>query len=649
MSNTREAGSWWSQMFNNTGYQELPTTTVKDKAETTSQYTPRRCLRLSTRGIFLVLAAILLVPTFLALAALEGRQYLSDGTGDVFEVTGGQVAVPKATPGVVPDLVKGSSPAADIPDIPGDPLDIPDSLDVLDEPEVPVDPEAPAIPTSPEDPDAATVLDPETAPDAVDGLDAPEAPVVPSIPVMAKPPKMPQQVSNRRLIILLPANAPGVNLCKAMVTAIALGYPTPIILNWGKSGSHLAKIAGVLDYLDWSVRLKSNHKDHLNPEDLIMVADSSDSWFQLPPSVLIQRYHDLNAEANERLQKQWTGSGPCPMKQTIMVSAQKRCWPSPQSGSELHCTELPESPLREDLYGPDTDADPEMRMVDVRPRYINSGAFIGPVGDMRRYFRRAQDRYTAKKAIQGNHFYSDQGFFGEIWGEQEIWRTWRRELGDNIDINLNASVMVRDQFEYHVGLDYYQTISIPTVFEEDDGDIVSLNNQTMIAARSAELEIEPVRLTQVPPEIANATNPIGRVVSAEQRRSLDWGDMNVYADFFTTAIPVNIHHNAHINNLKGRRIWWWPRMWFFPYLRDLVTAQLKQRRQQPLHRIQTPEDGKIVYWGLEKYKEIRRFMDLRRELVTSDFDGICMSKWAKKEKQNWWDVVFMDDRGAWEL
>jgi hypothetical protein len=42
-------------------------------------------------------------------------------------------------------------------------------------------------------------------------------------------------------------------------------------------------------------------------------------------------------------------------------------------------------------------------------------------------------------------------------------------------------------------------------------------------------------------------------------------------------------------------------------------------------------------------------MDLRRELVTSDFDGICMSKWAKKEKQNWWDAVFMDDRGPLEL
>lgn len=71
MTSTREAGSWWSQMFNNTGYQELPTTTVKDKAESKAQITPRRCLRLSTRGLLLVLAAILLVPTFLALAALE--------------------------------------------------------------------------------------------------------------------------------------------------------------------------------------------------------------------------------------------------------------------------------------------------------------------------------------------------------------------------------------------------------------------------------------------------------------------------------------------------------------------------------------------------------------------------------------------------
>ncbi|KAL3601911.1 hypothetical protein FPOAC2_06199 [Fusarium poae] len=516
MANNQETGSWWSQMFNNTGYQELPTTIVKDKAETKAQVMPRRCFRLSTRGFLLVLAAILLVPTFLALAALEGRQYLSDGTADVFEMSEGQNPGPQTTSVVVSEVPQDSVPVADA---------VPDTPEV-DTPEV-------------------------GAPDAPEVLDTIAAP---AIPVSPHPPKMPKTVSNRRLVILLPANAPGVNLCKAMVTAIALGYPTPVIINWGKSGSHLAKIGGVLDYLDWAVRLKSGHKDHLGMDDLIVVADSSDSWFQLPPDVLIQRYHDLNAEADARLLKEWTGSSEMPMKQTIMVSAQKRCWPRAKSGTNLHCADLPESPLREDLYGPDTDKDPEMRMVDVRPKYINSGAFIGPVGDMRRYFRRAQERYVAGKAIQGDHFYSDQGFFGEIWAEQEIWRKWRRELGDQIDLQQNASIMVRDQFEYHVGLDYYQTISIPTVFEEDDGDVVNLNNQTHIAERSKELEIEPPRLTRVPDEIRNAKNPIARLLSEEERQDLDWGDMNFYADFFTTAIPVNIHHNAHINNLKSRRV-----------------------------------------------------------------------------------------------
>ncbi|KAF5990561.1 hypothetical protein FBULB1_38 [Fusarium bulbicola] len=573
MTGTQEGASWFRQMFSS-GYQELPTTNVvKDKAETT-QIMPRRFLRLSTKGFLLVLAAILLIPTFLALAALEGRQYLSDGTADVFEMGETQDA---------------SSPVA-----------------------------SPASPVSPVSPAG--------------------------IPVMVSPPKKGGNIFNRRLVILLPANAPGVNVCKAIVTAVALGYPAPVILNWGKSGSHLAKIAGVLDYLDWSSRQGSSSKDHLNEDDLIMVADSADSWFQLPPSVLLWRYHALNEEANERLRAQWPHKSEMPMKQTIMVSAQKRCWPRAKSGSNLHCDALPESPLREDLYGPETDQDPNLRMVDVRPKYINSGAFIGPVGDMRKYFRRAQERYELGKAEQGDHFYSDQGFFGEIWGEQEMWRTWRRELGDAIDPSHNVSTMVRDQFEFHVGLDYNQTISIPTVFEEDDGDILTLNNQTFIADRSRELEIEPVRLTAVPEEIANATNPLARILSEEDRRTLNWGDMTLYADFFTTAIPINIHHNAHINNLKTRRVLWWDRMWFFPYLRQLVNAQLTQRRQQPLGRVEIPE-GRAIYWGLEAYRTIRRFMPAQRGMVNTDFDTVCTSSWAKKEKQNWWDVVFQDEQG----
>jgi hypothetical protein len=58
-------------MFGNTGYQELPTTTVKDHAESSTQVIPKRLLRLSTKGFCLLVAAIVFVPTLLALAALE--------------------------------------------------------------------------------------------------------------------------------------------------------------------------------------------------------------------------------------------------------------------------------------------------------------------------------------------------------------------------------------------------------------------------------------------------------------------------------------------------------------------------------------------------------------------------------------------------
>lgn len=71
MTSTQENNGWLRQMFGNTGYQELPTTTVKDHAESNTQIIPKRFLRLSTRGFCLLIAAIIFVPTLLALAALE--------------------------------------------------------------------------------------------------------------------------------------------------------------------------------------------------------------------------------------------------------------------------------------------------------------------------------------------------------------------------------------------------------------------------------------------------------------------------------------------------------------------------------------------------------------------------------------------------
>lgn len=470
-----------------------------------------------------------------------------------------------------------------------------------------------------------------------------------------------------------------------------LGYPSPVIVNWGNTydldddskwlgNSHMSKITGTLEYLDFMSRKEAYEADRLMDDDLVLVVDAFDIWFQLPPEVLLQRYHRTIQAANARLAEQWDSHGnssvPMPMEQTILISPQKRCWPGPSSHSDLSCDALPESPVREDLYGPDTDEDPENNYQHSRPRYINSGSIMGPVRDMRRFFRRANDK-TENHYSDGTQMSSDQGVFGEVWGEQEVWRTWAREqhrvgadkTGDR------AQTLIQSDFEYHVSLDYYEQLFVATVFHEEDvslektgrapviftlltryfsqGDIVKLNNRTAIEFESRYRNI-PTRLDGLPDDIKGS--PLPRQVAAVglgQGHRRDWGDMPLYADFYSATVPAVIHHNAHINNLKTRRETWWDRIWFFPYLRQLMEERLQPGSLQVLAAITTKSGSNdITYRALlsdETKRKPRLFKsaDFKSGVQEAEtFDGIC-SDWdpEREKKRRWFDEIFRDGNG----
>lgn len=467
-------------------------------------------------------------------------------------------------------------------------------------------------------------------------------------PVPPTNPPLPHE--DRRLVVLAPANTPNPNLCKFMVSAIALGYPSPIIVNWGrdpyemskwKGGPNLSKISGIMRYLDAVLHEDAHPDDKLHKDDIVVIADGFDVWFQLPPDVLLKRYHESNARANARLRELWTHKEPMSMQQTIIVSSQKRCWPSVEEGSNLHCNELPESPLRKDLYGPDTD-----KMIDpasfhnMRPRYINGGVYIGAAGDLRRMFRRAFDKVDSDTS-KGIHLFSEQGISGEVLGEQETWRNWRRkhELVGNDAMGL----MERD-FEYHIGLDYSQELSIATCHAEPDGQVVPLNNQSAVDEYSAELGIFPVRVQGVPEDIRTASNPLNGLVEAP-----NWGDMPLYADFFTESVPTLLHHNAWKDNMKERRVWWWDRMWFFGHLRDLLVVRLKPAPLVPLAKVKT-KTRDITYWAPHSdtlRRKPRLLVDKAFEpLGEIEFDAVCRFPDENVySKQHWWDEVFRDGKG----
>ncbi|KAH0422599.1 hypothetical protein KCU90_g9040, partial [Aureobasidium melanogenum] len=386
--------------------------------------------------------------------------------------------------------------------------------------------------------------------------------------------------------LLIPASGKDENLCKAIVGAAVLGYPSPKVLNWGKTfndkhlvsgGSHIAKISGVSSYLE-----------SLSPEqdgDLIVMTDGYDTWFQLRPETLIQRYFDINQRANERIRRELGDHvvNTNKIEQKIVFSAQKKCWP--WAADAAPCYAVPNSTLPEDIFGPDTDTDVGDRnpYLKFRPRYLNSGVVVGTAGAMRLLFAEALTR--AKK---DPNFGSDQNIFGSIFGDQEVYREVVRqrdmpwiERQHNLrsedprrglirEKDLEAVRNMTSSMEFGIGLDYEGSISLPTVFSEDDTEWVNFDNQPWLDffnyKRNIDKDNSRLILAQ---DIAKTAAPLSSN-GTDGIESKDWSQVSLFTNIPTGFTPAIIHHNAHRDGMKNLRTKVWDQIWFQPYARVLM-------------------------------------------------------------------------------
>lgn len=464
---------------------------------------------------------------------------------------------------------------------------------------------------------------------------------------------------DRRFAFIIPSTNPSPNLCRTIFSSLALGYPSPVIINWGvnyrdishwRLGKNLPKIIGFVNYLDSVMHPNATAEEKLEEDDIVLMVDAYDVWFQLPAQVLLSRYHEINKRANERLRRQWKRKNkPMPMKQTIVAASQKRCYPADPErfGVDLRCDLWPETPLREDLYGPETEKNTTFWRNN-RPRWINGGMYIGPAGDMRRMFRRAKQKI---EAMVGEAFpvRSEQGMIGDLLGAQEVWRELQRHnhVSDDVDD------FVGDNFEFHVGLDYAQEISAQTFATEIspennlfDGDFVVLSDQESIEMNSEVRGISPVRMEGTPDDLKSVQSPL-----VEDGKTVDWSDMPLYTDFFLSTVPAMLHHNK----FKERRATWWDRPWYHQKLRDLVkSALLPRETDEPLATVQL-EGSRVRYWAASAEKKDRypRMGMLNSNLTVYDrFPSMepnktCQygSRKPRGSKATWEEEVFRDGGG----
>ncbi|RGP61278.1 hypothetical protein FLONG3_10587 [Fusarium longipes] len=466
--------------------------------------------------------------------------------------------------------------------------------------------------------------------------------------------------ADRRFALILSATKSNPNACKTIFSALSLGYPSPVIINWGvkfqdithsEFGKALPKLFGFVDYLDSVMHPNATESEKLKEDDIVLMVDAFDVWFQLPAEVLLSRYHEINRRANERLQKEWKRTDkPMPMKQTIVLASEKHCYPNDPKkfGVDMKCDIWPQSPLRTDLYGPETDGNYSFHHTN-RPRWLNGGMYIGPAGDMRRLFRRAKQRV---EAMVGEAFVvrSEQGMIGQALGEQEVWRQLQRKgaITDELDD------LVGENLEFHVGIDYGQDLCVESsdtaIRKPDDlfdGDFVHLNDQEDIDYRSEVRSISPVRVQGVPDDLRSVQSPL-----FEDGKPVDWGNMSLYTDFFLATTPVMLHHNKY----KDRRTSWWTRPWYSGHLRRLASAALLPRRSaKPLATVDI-EQGRIRYWAAsaESVDRYPRLVQINTNLTayerfpSANINETC--DWPEEVKDNhkktWEQEVFRDDEGA---
>jgi hypothetical protein len=451
-----------------------------------------------------------------------------------------------------------------------------------------------------------------------------------------------------------------------IASAVALGYPAPVIVNWkdktvvqtsDETRSHLTKITGVLEYLQWATNSNTSKESQLEEDDLVLMLDAHDIWMQLPPSVLIKRYFAANVQADRRLAmgsgSSFDASSP---HQTILASSQKRCYAPRNSMSDLHCRDLPASPLPENIFGFFTDSI-FSKYQYARPRYLNSGSFMGPAGDMRRYFQRVSDRMNEHlaKNPSPDELSGDQGIFAEIFGEQEV---ARREAMTNSAAEALRQRQDAEGFEFHLGLDYTQELFYPTCYSETSGSFIQLSDSESTVRDSAQAGVSPPRLDSLPGDIALASSPFTMLEGSPSRHQ-NWASVPLYVDFWTASIPVGIHHNAWRDGLKYRQQTWWDRTWYFPFLREMLDLRMSANSgsssAEPIAKIGAVETNHtLTVWpyqtGVVPHAALLfgASEDGSLRLKGADWASVCQSRKNEDEEQQhpWYDEVFRDGKGS---
>ncbi|KAF2130257.1 hypothetical protein P153DRAFT_356058 [Dothidotthia symphoricarpi CBS 119687] len=456
-------------------------------------------------------------------------------------------------------------------------------------------------------------------------------------------------------LLIMPSEKDSNDFCKTTLSAMLLNYPPPSAINMHKTFENdfqrdNATLFHIQNYLD-------NDK-LVHDEDLVLIVDGQNSWFQLPSIVMIKQYESVLEDANARLRKKYSTNR---FNQTIVFGAMKRC-----EGGDMACQYAPPNPVAFDLYGKDTDG----RVRDMPAKYLSSQTIMGPAKDLRVMYRAA----VAKFLGEDGQDQTIQSVFATLFGEQQLGRdAAEKEKGTKLRKFLGVEAKwtgeqrpettnVTQQHEYSMGLDYTHTLFQPVIYRAQNELVALTHDNTTDLSQYR----HPNTLTphlSLPPALSQAQAPFWRSdphlhnpspndkpayidkldynlnIDTLPDRHTPWANVPLLQNTYTGAIPAVVLNSPTITHKDTSTINpSWNTMWYSHYKRALLrnyfrTPQSANGYHNSLvggDRAWDTRGGRGGVWTAEE----------QTWFPWGEIDGVCGSVSQLQE-------VFQDNKGVW--
>ncbi|KAK2777939.1 hypothetical protein FQN53_002007 [Emmonsiellopsis sp. PD_33] len=437
--------------------------------------------------------------------------------------------------------------------------------------------------------------------------------IKPAEPQLSKEGKFPSGVvkpnPSFHLIIRGPQKNP--SICRTIFTAMALNYPPPTVVYLGdpieeEGGPKYGKLDTLLVLSSYLTKNKA-----MKDDDIVLIIDDNDTWFQLPPEVLLQRFHALLVNNNQQLGWRY-GNVPDKVNksdpnvksmqkysQRIIFAADKIC--RPDRPFDAFCYAVPASTLPPDIYGPKTDSG--KKPGQNRPRWLNSGAIMGMVADVKRMYERAAEINSKLPEPM-----PEQRVLAKIYGEQEYVReldrrltapNWYHHIGEllglipRIDIaRIYVKMIPGRRYDFGIGLDYKSELFFSTSQAASDLEWIRYNNVTHASSAQRDHHVPREARLNLPPDVASSQNPFlpphpqtaemmppynATVDYLPPPQNVSWHNIPLATNLFSATIPTLLHTNTNTTDLDSLATWW-KAMWYRPWSRALLRKYMRSAR-----------------------------------------------------------------------